>query len=300
MASRPDPDWDDLRYFLLAARAKTLAGAARSAEVQHTTIGRRLSALERAFGAPLFLRRPDGLALTPLGEQLVPLVAEVERSVQAVHELVASRRGRVRVAMPSGFIALLADDLARFGELHPELVLDIASGGRLLDLRNGDADLALRTGPIQDAELVARPLGDVGLSLYGSAAYLASHPAPPDLRDLAGHHVIAYGAELASQPAARWLEAHASRATVVLRTGDIATMLEAAASGAGLAVLPCFLADAERRLVRLTAQVLTTRELSLVYRRETRMNESVRLAAGFLVEAVRGRAARLGGARPDG
>jgi DNA-binding transcriptional LysR family regulator len=76
-------NWDDLRCFLLAARAKTLAGAARAAGVQHTTIGRRLSALERALGAPLFLRGPEGLTLTPLGEQLLPLAATTELSVQA-------------------------------------------------------------------------------------------------------------------------------------------------------------------------------------------------------------------------
>jgi DNA-binding transcriptional LysR family regulator len=73
VADDTDLNWDDLRYFLLAARAGTLAGAARSSGVQHTTIGRRLSALERSFGAPLLLRSPDGLSLTPLGELFLPL-----------------------------------------------------------------------------------------------------------------------------------------------------------------------------------------------------------------------------------
>lgn len=91
-------NWDDLRTFLLAAQAKTLAGAERAAGVQHTTIARRLSSLENSLGAPLFLRRPDGLVLTPLGEMLVPLAREVERNVSALHEAVASRRSRVRLA----------------------------------------------------------------------------------------------------------------------------------------------------------------------------------------------------------
>lgn len=77
-------------------------------------------------------------------------------------------------------------------------------------------------------------------------------------------------------------------------------MLEAAASGAGIALLPCFLADAEARLVRLTPQVLALRGLSLVYRREVRMNESVWLAARFLVEAVHSRAERIGGSQVAG
>ena len=68
MAAEGDLDWDDLRYFLRAAQAGTLAGAARAMGVEHSTIGRRLSALERTLGAPLVVRAPDGLHLTPLGE----------------------------------------------------------------------------------------------------------------------------------------------------------------------------------------------------------------------------------------
>ena len=56
--------------------------------VEHTTIGRRLSALERALGAPLVLRGPDGLTLTPLGERIAPLVLEVERAVSAARAAV--------------------------------------------------------------------------------------------------------------------------------------------------------------------------------------------------------------------
>src|SRR5262249_10551507 len=67
-------DWNDLRYFLSAARARTLAGAARELGVDHATIGRRLAALERAIGAPLFVRSATGLVPTPLGDELAPLV----------------------------------------------------------------------------------------------------------------------------------------------------------------------------------------------------------------------------------
>jgi DNA-binding transcriptional LysR family regulator len=69
MKPLPELDWDDLRYYLRAARAKTLAGAAREMGVDHTTIGRRLTALERAVGASLVIRGADGLRLTPIGER---------------------------------------------------------------------------------------------------------------------------------------------------------------------------------------------------------------------------------------
>ena len=87
--STPDDlNWDDLRYFLRAAQSHTLAGAARALGVEHSTIGRRLAALEQALGAPVVLRNPDGLQLTPLGERLLPLVVEIERGVVAIQDVV--------------------------------------------------------------------------------------------------------------------------------------------------------------------------------------------------------------------
>lgn len=297
MSDLADLNWDDLRYFVLAARAGTLAGAARSAGVQHTTIGRRLTALERSLGAPLFMRGPDGLVLTPLGDQLMPLALEVERGVLAVRQLALARRTRVRLALPSGFIAVFAQELVRFGRQHPELTVETIAGSQLLDLKRGDADMALRIGPIHDDELVARRLGEVGLSLYASAAYVQSHPALEMADGLAGHQIIGYGSELSAVPAARWLDAHAAKASTVLSTNEISTMVAAALTGVGIAMLPCMLGDSEPRLLRLTPDVLARRELSLVYRREARLNDAVRVTAAFIVDVMRAHANLIGGER---
>jgi DNA-binding transcriptional LysR family regulator len=295
MPDLPSFSWDDLRFFLLAAQARTLAGAARAAGVQHTTIGRRLTALERSLGVALFVRSPEGLTLTPMAAQLLPLAQKAAHDMQAVREFVASRRNRVRLALPSGFVTLFAEDLARLAHERADITLEIVSGGQVADLLRGDADLALRIGPIQDPDLVARSLGEVGSSLYASPRYLQEHPAPANLSDLSGHRIVAFGAELSAMPAAHWLEAHAGQAVVVLRTNEMTTMLEAAASGAGLALLPCMLADPDPRLERLTPKVLARRGLSLVYRREQRGNRPVRMVASFLIEALRSRTDRISG-----
>jgi len=119
--------------------------------------------------------------------------------------------------------------------------------------------------------------------------------SPPE--NLAGHKVIAYGADLASLPAAKWLEANATQSTRVLSTNEIATMVEATISGVGVGLLPCLVADTEPRLVRLTPRVLAYRRLSLVYRRDARMNHSVRQVTNFLVETMRSCAVRISGSK---
>ena len=288
-------DWDDLRYFLRAVQAGTLAGAARAMGVEHTTVGRRLSTLERTLGAPLVLRGPEGLKLTQLGEQAAPLVEEVQRAVIALVDLVAAQRARVRLAVPSGFTALFMPRIAELRRQHPTLSVELVSGSRPVDLKKGEADLAIRIGPVADKDLVARKLCEAGWALYASEAYVA-RSARVDPSDLAGHEVIGYDPSLADVPAAKWLEARSMNASVVMRSREMTDMLAAATSGVGLAALSCMVGDAEPKLLRLTPELIATRSVSLVYRREAKLSAEVRAVIRFVVEIMREHADRILGA----
>jgi DNA-binding transcriptional LysR family regulator len=146
-----------------------------------------------------------------------------------------------------------------------------------------------------DPDLVARKIGDAGASLYASNEYLARHPAPMDPSDLRGHELIGYDQGLSALPAAKWMEQHASGATIVLRCREMTELVTAAASGAGIAMLSCWLADQEPGLRRLTDQVLVTREISVVYRREARLSAAVRAAIDFVTGILRENATVLAG-----
>ena len=294
-----DMNWDDLRYFLAAVRAKTLAGAARTLGVEHTTVGRRISSLERALGAPLVLRGADGVRLTRLGERIAPRLDELERSVRGLRELASVEAMRVRLAVPSGFTRFFTAELPELCRHHPKLSLEIVSGASLVDLSSGDADLAVRTGPVSDKDLVARKLGDVGFSLYASELYTARRGRPTAPDDLRGHELIAFHESLAHVPAARWLEERAGGANVVLRSREMTDMLTAAVDGVGLAVLPCMLAHGEPRLQRLTATVVATRPVWLVHRAEARLSKEVKVVIRFAAEVMKRHASQIGGAPRD-
>jgi len=295
MPAQADLDWDDLRYFLEAARAQTLAGAARKLGIEHTTIGRRLAALERALGAALVLRGPDGLRLTPLGERLLPIAEQIERTVHSLRDLAEQGVSRVRLAVPSGFARLFAAGLATLRAQHPDLMLEIVSGARIVDLEQSEADLAVRSAPVDGGDLIARRLCTSGWSLYAAPAYLERRAAPASLDDLSGHDLIGFHSSLSQLPAAQWLDERASPASVVLRSREMTDMVAAASSGLGLAVLPCVLADAEPGLVRLTPEVLATRALSLVYRREMRLSTAVSAVIDFVFDIIRANAALIEG-----
>ena len=288
-------DWEDVRYFLHAAQARTLSGAARALGVEHTTVGRRLSALESALGAPLVRRGPAGLDLTPLGERVLASALQMERLASSIGELAVAERTNVRLVVPTGFTSLLTPELESLHRAEPRVSLEIVSGGRHVDLRKGDADLAIRVGPIEDQQLVARKVGEVASALYAARSYLARHPDPIDPDDLGGHAIIGFHASMAAIPSAQWLAERSAGARVVMRSREAMDMLTAAQSGAGLAVLPCFLGDADASLVRLTRTPIVTRGVSLVYRREARLSPEVRAVIAFVVEALRHQAARLRG-----
>lgn len=297
MAQVGQLNWNDLRYFLLAAESKSLAGAARAARVEHTTIGRRLSALERALGAALVLRGREGLKLTQLGEQLVPLAAAVERSVNAVRDLVASERSRVRLAVPSGFTRLFSEGIAIFARENPDVTLEIVSGARPVDLKKGEADLAIRTSTIVDKDLIARKLFDGGFALYASEAYLARKPAPRDTNDLSGHDVVGFDGMLSKVSAVQWLNERAVKANVVMRSREMIDIMTAVLGGIGLSVLPCWIGDAEPLLRRLTNDVVAVQSFSLVYPRESKLSPEVRAVIRFVMALIRGKAPALLGKR---
>ena len=90
---------------------------------------------------------------------------------------------------------------------------------------------------------------------------------------------------------------HAAGATIVLRSNELTTMFASLKSGAGLALLPCFLADGKRAIVRLTPRILATRGISLAYSREMRLVGAIRVTIQFIIDVMSKHAAKLSGAQ---
>ncbi len=277
---------NDLYLFLVAVDAGSFAAAGRALGVEHSTISRRIDALEGALGGALVLRTHRGLELTEMGLRVAGAARRVEQAVADVW-VAAGFAERVRLAAPSGFARLLSDHLDRLHTVEPPIALEIVSGADTVDLSAGEADLALRAGPVADLDLVGRRVATVGWSLYATADYLDRHPSNDDPTDLAGHAVIGFDAGLAASPVGQWLLTHSQDANVVLRSHDMADAVAAAQSGAGIALVPCFLADGAPPLVRVTPEVVATRDLWIVARREVRMARAVRHVRDVVIAVLR-------------
>jgi len=172
-------------------------GAARRLGVDHTTVARRIQALEKQVGAALFAREAGGHRLSEAGRQLLPQVEAMEAAFLAVENATPGVRqglqGLVRIGCTEGFGNLvLAPQLAHFAQAHPGLVVDLLSLPRLVHLSRREADIVISLErPSRGAVLVVK-LTDYRLQLYGARSYLAQHAPITRTEDLQGHHFISY------------------------------------------------------------------------------------------------------------
>lgn len=281
-------EWNDLRFFLAIYRAGTLAGAARTLGVEHTTVGRRLAAMERDLGATLFARTPGGFLPTESAGKILPLAEQAERALEGIERIALGEDqrpdGLVRVTTSETFATFLSKWLADLRVRHPGITVEMLSGNANLDLARREADLAIRAAPTTQPELLCRKLAAPGWSAYAAQSYVARRGKPSPITDLKGHDVIAYNDSLSQSPGGLWLAAHDKGANIVLRSGSIPAAWNAALGGLGIAVVPCFLALREEAMQRLTPEVLGTRDVFLVVHPDLVHVTRVRIVMDFFIE----------------
>jgi DNA-binding transcriptional LysR family regulator len=253
-------EWNDLRHVLVIGRSGSLAGAAASLGLNHSTIFRRLNAIEGNLGVKLFERLAGGYQPTDAGERLIAAAERMEAEVLAVDREVAGRdtrlSGRLRVtASETLAYRFLTLEIARFGRLHPGISVELTIDNRQLDLSRRETDVALRAARPAEAGLFGRKLAEIAWAIYGSGRYLARRRPPRSIRELAGHALIGWSSTASPVQAAEWLARHVPAESLVYRSSSLINQFTAAKEGIGLALLPCYLAEGEAGLKRVLPPV---------------------------------------------
>lgn len=286
-------DWNHLRDFLAVARAGRLTTAGRRLGADHTTVSRRLAALEQALKARLFDRSPSGYALTVHGERLLPRAEAMESLMLAaqaeVGEADLTVSGVVRIGAPEGFGSyFLAPRMAKLAERHPDLEIQLVAIPGTLSLSKREADVAVTLSVPREGRVVTRKLTDYRLGLYGAPAYLDARPPIETRADLAGQRFIGYIEDLLYAPELDYMEAPDVELTVALKSSNLIAQLQACVAGAGLCVVPDFIAEGRRYLRRvLPDQVALTRSFYLVVHADLKAVARVRAVADFIADEVR-------------
>lgn len=286
-------DWDDLRTFLAVARAGRLTVAAQRLGVDHTTLSRKIARLESSLKTRLFDRRPAGYLLTDAGEWLVREAEEIESRTVGIQSKLTDRilglSGAVRIGAPEGFgSSFLAPRLERLTGAHPGLEVELIANPRVVSLSKREADIAITNFCPKEGPLYARKLTDYELGLYASRDYLAAHPPIGGAGDIPAHSFIGYIPDLLPTFAHDYLQEIRQNIAPRIRISNILTQYSATLGGAGLCVLPLFMAAGESRLVRLLPrEIRIVREFWVVIHSDLRALARVRAAVDFVAQLIR-------------
>ncbi len=280
-------EWSDLRFFLAVARTGSTVAAAQSCGVSQSTVARRMAALESALSLKLFERLQTGSVLTSDGRSLLCAAEDAEASIVAVENKARSVRreltGVVRFTTPpEGADPVIGLALAAFMERHPAVRIELLTTERFLDIAKGEADVALRAGPMPTApELVVRKVAEVIWAGYCTSELSAQVGSVAAQGGWATSRVIGADGQLSGAPVFRWLDERAS--TIVARVSTISGMLGLAKAGAGIAFLPVRIGDSEPRLVRCHPPILEAGSpIWIVTREDARRTAHVRAFIDFL------------------
>jgi DNA-binding transcriptional LysR family regulator len=282
-------DWDDLRFFLAVRRAGSLTAAARALSCSQPTVGRRIAALARSYGAALLESRGGRYELTTAGRKVIARAERIEREMEGIareiDRLDERPQGSVRISAPEGIgLFVLAPRLSAFRRAHPSIDLLLAGESPVVDLSRREADLALRFVRPRHHELVVRKLASVPFGLYASARYLAERPRE-GAAALSTEDVVALHEELSGSPESAWLRRHLPLARVRVRVRTPLAVRAAVLAGAGAGLLAPYLA-ADPALRPLGAPRLV-RDLYLVYHRSLRRVARVQAVTRFVVECLK-------------
>jgi len=228
-------NWDDIRFFLAVARAGSLSGAAKVLGVNHSTVSRRIAALEKNHGVRLFNRVRDGYEMSDAAYSIYEQALAVERQNQQISRALFAQDSRlsgpINLTMPHDiFEHCLAPNLAQFAQQHPDIKLNLLVTKQVRNLASLEADLAIRLTPEPPEYLVGKKVAQLQHGIYGA------HDLP--VQDNVGLVVWQGETQLPN-----WAQQHFPKAHIALQVDDLTAMYAAVKAGFGIARMPCYLPD---------------------------------------------------------
>ncbi len=230
-------DWDDARFFLAAYRNGSLAAAAAALGCSHSTVRRRLAALERTLGARLFTATSDGLIPSDAAAAAYPLAEDLEAAAARLADRMAGDAreltGRLLVTTIDGLVYLLADSIRAFTSRHPRVDLILNTDNRVLDLARREADVAIRMSNRPSEALFGRRIGSLDYAPFAAPSLAAAHQDAPQRAPW-----ILWEERLGATATDDWHRRWSGDGGGVLRVTSGVAMLALARAGVAGAALP--------------------------------------------------------------
>lgn len=291
-------NWDDLKIFLAVAEAPSMRMAAKQLRVSHSTVSRRIEALESKLKARLFDRLPEGYQLTLAGRDLLPIAQELREQVDAYSLKVLGRdtelEGSICVTMPdTAAVAFLMPYIAEFQRRYPAIHVKIDDSDAVYDLNRREADIALRFTNDPPEHLIGRRIATAHQAVYATRDYLASHD--PNKAN-SGAQWVGWGSP---EEAPSWVASTPyPDLPIACHFNNALIQREAVRQGIGLGYLPCSIMDDDPTFIRLT-KPQPSMDFWVLSHRDLRATARLRAFREFFFEKAGELSLILSGNRPD-
>jgi len=287
---RQNLNWDDVRTFLALARNSKLGTAAKLLGINSTTLSRRIARLAGSSNATLFEMHSGEWLLTEAGEKLLTLAERAESAMLDIEEPQSdgNMSGLIRIAVSESFgIWFLSDRINQFHDLYPNIVVEIIAPSWYFSPLKREVDMAVLPKRPQRGQLTTRRLVDADMGLFASPAYLAAHAPITGLEDLADHRLVGFARDTLSKAQLdHWMKL-LPRAVTHSRMSGISMQARAVANGAGVGLLPCFMAPDATQLERvLSEQTLPKQSFWLVVREDVRHSRRIEVFVQWLTKQI--------------
>ena len=238
---------DGIEAFLSVAQHRSFRRAAVDLGVSPSAISQAIRSLEARIGAALFLRTTRSVGLTEAGERFLarakPAFEELIAASQVARDLGQRPSGLLRLAVPPGALPILLKPLiATFSRDFPDVEVEIAASGELIDVTAQGFDAGVRLGTFIAADMVTVQLTlPSTLVVVASPDYLRLHKPPQRIDDLRSHRCLRMRRSNGAIPPWTFLEGHKAMEVIVtgpLIANDYVALLGGAVEGMGLAQLP--------------------------------------------------------------
>ena len=284
-------NWDDMRFFLALCRNQTFIAAGNELKVTHSTVARRISALEAFLQTKLFERSEKGCRPTSAAERLLSYAEEMESAVIKLEEAVAGRdsrlTGTIRIGAPDGIgNYYLAQKIGLFLKKHPDIDIELIPLPMYFSLLKREIDISITVEKPKIKNVISRKLTTYRLGLFAKKEYLQGRPEINNEADLSKHWMISYIENMIFDPSLKFMDEYFPRIKPNLKCSTVIAQRNAVLSACGIGIIPYFLLISKQGLVPVLPELVIEREYWLTVHPDSRGFARVQAVIDFIVSHV--------------
>jgi DNA-binding transcriptional LysR family regulator len=290
--------YDDLNLFCAVVNSNSFYKASKILNLPHSTVSRRIAALEQTLDEKLIERTTRQMHVTEKGQQLFnqcdPLFQQLKIAISDSLDEDTELKGPLKITMPTRIgLDYMGEFLVNFNQLHPKLELDIQLDNSLSDIVAENIDLALRVGPLADSSAIAVKLWDIPFELVAHQRTIEHFNIDPEKFELKSLSTLPCAI---AAPQMKWIFENAEHGQMVmtpnakLRANDLSLALQAATKTNVLAYVPTIILhnmQDHSSLVTLSGKgwQTQTRTIYAVYTASRRSSQKVKAVIAFAKKA---------------